>query len=111
MTRTSRASPCRSSPAWARVAEAAAEAATAAGGPSAAHAATESGALARARGVTATEPRGSMPEHQITTLDSGVRVASERVPSVRSVALGFWIGTGSAAEHEDAAGISHLVQQ
>jgi len=51
-----------------------------------------------------------MPEHQITTLDSGVRVATERVPSVRSVALGFWIGTGSAAEEKSEAGISHLLE-
>ncbi len=49
-------------------------------------------------------------EHRITTLDSGVRVVSERVPSVRSVALGFWIGTGSVCEHEDQAGISHLLE-
>jgi predicted Zn-dependent peptidase len=51
-----------------------------------------------------------MPEHQITTLDSGVRVATERVPSVRSVALGFWIATGSAAETPEQAGISHLLE-
>jgi predicted Zn-dependent peptidase len=49
-------------------------------------------------------------EHRITTLDSGVRVVTERVPSVRSVALGFWIGTGSAAETEEQAGISHLLE-
>ena len=49
-------------------------------------------------------------EHRITTLDSGVRVVTERVPSVRSVALGFWIGTGSAAEQESQAGISHLLE-
>jgi len=49
-------------------------------------------------------------EHRITTLDSGVRVVSERVPSVRSVALGFWIGTGSAAEEDGQAGISHLLE-
>ena len=49
-------------------------------------------------------------EHQITTLDSGVRVVSERVPGVRSVALGFWIATGSVAEHKDQAGISHLLE-
>jgi predicted Zn-dependent peptidase len=49
-------------------------------------------------------------EHRVTTLDSGVRVVTERVPSVRSVALGFWIGTGSAAETEDEAGISHLLE-
>ncbi len=49
-------------------------------------------------------------EHRITTLDCGVRVVTERVPSVRSVALGFWIATGSVAEHEDQAGISHLLE-
>jgi predicted Zn-dependent peptidase len=37
-------------------------------------------------------------------------VVTERVPSVRSVALGFWIGTGSAAEDESQAGISHLLE-
>ncbi len=30
--------------------------------------------------------------------------------SVRSVALGYWIGTGSAAEDEQQAGLSHLVE-
>ncbi len=49
-------------------------------------------------------------EHRITTLDSGVRIVTERVPSVRSVALGFWIATGSVSEHEDQAGISHLLE-
>jgi predicted Zn-dependent peptidase len=39
-----------------------------------------------------------------------VKVVSERVPSVRSVALGFWIGTGSAAEQDSEAGISHLLE-
>jgi predicted Zn-dependent peptidase len=39
-----------------------------------------------------------------------VRVVTECVPSVRSAALGFWIGTGSAAEDESQAGISHLLE-
>jgi predicted Zn-dependent peptidase len=51
-----------------------------------------------------------MPEHRTTTLPDGVRVVTERLPSVRSVALGFWIGTGSAAEAESQAGISHLLE-
>jgi predicted Zn-dependent peptidase len=37
-------------------------------------------------------------------------VVSERVPGVRSVALGFWVATGSVSEHEDQAGISHLLE-
>jgi predicted Zn-dependent peptidase len=46
----------------------------------------------------------------MTTLDSGVRIVTERVPSVRSVALGFWIATGSVVERDDQAGISHLLE-
>jgi predicted Zn-dependent peptidase len=53
---------------------------------------------------------GTEPEHLLTTLDSGVRVVSERVPSVRSVALGFWIGAGSVLESANEAGISHLLE-
>jgi predicted Zn-dependent peptidase len=57
-----------------------------------------------------TQSLGSHPEHRITTLDSGVRVVTERVPSVRSVALGFWIATGSVLERKSEAGISHLLE-
>ncbi|MFI4989476.1 MAG: M16 family metallopeptidase [Solirubrobacterales bacterium] len=35
---------------------------------------------------------------------------TERMPSVRSVALGFWIGAGSVSEHDREAGISHLLE-
>jgi len=37
-------------------------------------------------------------------------VVTERMPSVRSVALGFWIAAGSVIEHEEQAGISHLLE-
>ncbi|HEX4563272.1 MAG TPA: pitrilysin family protein [Solirubrobacteraceae bacterium] len=43
-------------------------------------------------------------------MPSGVRVVTQRVPGVRSVALGFWIGTGSVAEPPEQAGISHLLE-
>ena len=49
-------------------------------------------------------------EHRLTTLESGVRVATETMPSVRSVSLGFWIGTGSRGESEEEAGLSHLLE-
>jgi predicted Zn-dependent peptidase len=39
-----------------------------------------------------------------------VRVVTERVPAVRSVALGFWIGTGSVSETDAQAGLSHLLE-
>ena len=48
--------------------------------------------------------------HVITELDGGVRVVSERVPAVRSVALGIWIGNGSRSEGEPEAGLSHLLE-
>ncbi len=48
--------------------------------------------------------------HRLTTLQSGVRIVTEAMPSVRSVALGFWVGTGSRYESEAQAGLSHLVE-
>jgi predicted Zn-dependent peptidase len=39
-----------------------------------------------------------------------VRIVTEAMPSVRSVTLGFWIGTGSRAESESEAGLSHLLE-
>ncbi len=51
-----------------------------------------------------------MSEHRITELDSGVRIVTEAVPSVRSVSLGYWIGTGSRGEDESQAGLSHLIE-
>jgi len=48
--------------------------------------------------------------HRLTTLDSGVRIVTEAMPSVRSVSIGFWIGTGSRAESDGEAGLSHLLE-
>jgi predicted Zn-dependent peptidase len=47
---------------------------------------------------------------QLTTLPGGERVVSERVPHLRSVALGFWIGTGSRDETPARAGVSHFIE-
>jgi predicted Zn-dependent peptidase len=47
---------------------------------------------------------------QLTTLDSGVRVVTEEVPSVRSVALGLWVRTGSRNETPAQAGVSHFLE-
>ncbi len=51
-----------------------------------------------------------LQQHRLTTLDSGVRVVTEAMPSVRSVSLGFWIGTGSRGESNSEAGLSHLLE-
>jgi predicted Zn-dependent peptidase len=46
----------------------------------------------------------------LTTLDGGTRVVSEPLESVRSVAIGFWIGTGSRDEGDAHAGVSHFLE-
>ena len=51
-----------------------------------------------------------MQKYVLSELDSGERVISERVPSVRSVALGFWIGAGSRDETDAKAGVSHFIE-
>ena len=51
-----------------------------------------------------------MQNYVISELDSGERVISERVDSVRSIAVGFWIGAGSRDERADRAGASHFIE-
>jgi predicted Zn-dependent peptidase len=70
-------------------------------------------AIASARGATAIPSAAShlrVTDHRITELDSGVRIVTEAMPSVRSVSLGYWIGTGSRNEREPEAGLSHLIE-
>src|SRR5437764_7614243 len=47
---------------------------------------------------------------QLTELSSGLRVVSERIDTVRSVALGFWVRTGSRDETVAEAGVSHFLE-
>ncbi len=51
-----------------------------------------------------------MQKYEITELDSGERVITERIASVRSVALGYWIGAGSRDEKDERAGVSHFIE-
>src|SRR6059036_2519039 len=51
-----------------------------------------------------------MQKYVLSELDSGERVISEKVPSVRSVSLGFWIGAGSRDGRDDRAGVSHFIE-
>jgi predicted Zn-dependent peptidase len=46
----------------------------------------------------------------ITRLDCGITVVTERMPDVRSVTTGFWVGTGSRDEVGDVAGASHFLE-
>jgi predicted Zn-dependent peptidase len=47
---------------------------------------------------------------RVTSLDGGVRVVTEAVPSVRSVALGLWTRTGSRDEGPGQEGLSHFLE-
>lgn len=47
---------------------------------------------------------------QKTTLDNGLRVLTEEIDSVRSLAVGVWIKTGSRDESDELAGITHFLE-
>jgi predicted Zn-dependent peptidase len=46
----------------------------------------------------------------LTQLDSGTRLITEPLPSVRSAAIGLWIGTGSRDEGDGHAGVTHFLE-
>lgn len=56
--------------------------------------------------------RDRQPERDVavSTLANGVRVITETLPHVRSVATGVWIGTGSRQEAPDQNGLSHFIE-
>ena len=43
-------------------------------------------------------------------LANGIRVVTEKMPHVRSVSVGVWIGTGSREESLEQTGISHFIE-
>ena len=53
-----------------------------------------------------------MPDSNIrrAVLANGVRLATERMPHVRSVAIGIWLTRGSRHEPADNTGIAHFVE-
>ncbi|MEO9174484.1 MAG: pitrilysin family protein, partial [Gaiellales bacterium] len=48
--------------------------------------------------------------HRVTTLPSGLRVASEHMEGVRSVSVGFWIDAGARDERRDQRGLAHFIE-
>jgi predicted Zn-dependent peptidase len=48
--------------------------------------------------------------YDLTTLPNGLRVISETMPSLRSVALGCWIDTGTRDEDTHEQGVSHFLE-
>jgi predicted Zn-dependent peptidase len=49
-------------------------------------------------------------KHELTALATGERVVSERIPGVRSVALGFFVAAGARDEPDSRAGVSHFIE-
>ncbi len=45
-----------------------------------------------------------------TVLKNGIRVMTERMESVRSVAIGVWVNAGSVFESDENAGVSHFIE-
>ena len=49
-------------------------------------------------------------EYRKSVLPNGIRILTERMPHVRSVAVGVWVETGSRHEPEPQGGVSHLIE-
>lgn len=45
-----------------------------------------------------------------TTLPDGLRIVTERIPSIRSVSVGVWVDVGSRNEQVSENGVSHLIE-
>src|SRR6202142_2672483 len=54
--------------------------------------------------------RHRVREIERTVLPNGIRVISERMPHVRSVSVGIWIGTGSREETDEESGLTHFIE-
>jgi predicted Zn-dependent peptidase len=55
-------------------------------------------------------PANTNRDIELATLPNGIRVVTEKMPHVRSVSVGIWIGTGSREEAEHETGISHFIE-
>src|SRR2546430_16948596 len=70
--------------------------------------------MSGARGAAGDERRetsGEMnEERRKSVLSNGIRVLTEQMPHVRSVAVGVWVETGSRHEPEGRGGMSHLIE-
>ncbi|GGB52270.1 peptidase M16 [Roseibium aquae] len=49
-------------------------------------------------------------EVRTTVLDNGITVVTDRMPHLKTVALGVWVKTGSRSENLDQNGITHLLE-
>ncbi len=49
-------------------------------------------------------------QYEKSVLSNGVRLVTERIPSVRSAALGIWVTVGSRHESAKLNGVSHFIE-
>ncbi len=54
--------------------------------------------------------RADAPATSVETLPCGLRLVTEAMSEVHSVAIGFWVGSGSRDEPEQVAGASHFLE-
>ncbi|MBL6928561.1 MAG: insulinase family protein [Rhodospirillales bacterium] len=47
---------------------------------------------------------------QVTTLENGLRVATDTMNSVETASVGVWVGTGTRDEASEINGVSHLLE-
>lgn len=47
---------------------------------------------------------------QVTTLPSGLRVVTDRMPHLETASIGVWVAAGSRHETSDERGLSHLLE-
>ncbi len=60
--------------------------------------------------MTPTRSKSDSELYQKTTLKNGLRVLTERIPSVRSISLGVWVDVGSRNEAPHENGVTHLIE-
>ncbi len=48
--------------------------------------------------------------YEISTLPNGLRLITEYVPGIRSIAVGIWVDTGSRDENDNEVGASHFLE-
>lgn len=48
--------------------------------------------------------------YDLTTLPNGLRIITESMPSLRSVAIGCWVDTGTRDEMSNESGVSHFLE-
>ncbi|MDI3538019.1 MAG: hypothetical protein PWQ13_42 [Bacillota bacterium] len=66
--------------------------------------------MAGKEGRQVPDPTGGVALYRKSELPGGVRLVTEEIPGVSSVALGLWVGVGSKWETEEERGVSHFLE-